>query len=331
MACGAPVLAGNNSAMPEVVGSAGLLVDAHDPAAIMRGVEHVLSDPRRRELLAIAGRNRVRGLTWECAARVALDAIDRLPPPRPEARATRHLRPAAADRKVITMCHFQRPEYSRQMLAALRECFGVEDYLILPHVEPGNDEVLRPGRGDRLRGVPSDVQPDAARGEPQHERLPGGRVRARRVRHPPGRRHRLRPDALRYFEWCRARYAADESVFTVSAYHRLAEHAPVAVRRRVHRRRSFTPWGWATWRNRADQFLGAFRPLKYPWDVFLNVAFPASGIPQFRLEVHPALSRCQNIGLVSSVAFNDPGWFESQVRVPHWAGNHPIPAGEYHE
>ena len=42
-----------------------------------------------------------------------------------------------SERGVITMCHYNRPDYSRQVLEALRACEGVGDYLILPHVEPG--------------------------------------------------------------------------------------------------------------------------------------------------------------------------------------------------
>ncbi len=44
-------------------------------------------------------------------------------------------------RKVITMCHCLRPDYSRRVLHALGECVGIADYLILPHVEPASEEV----------------------------------------------------------------------------------------------------------------------------------------------------------------------------------------------
>ena len=49
--------------------------------------------------------------------------------------------PTMSVRNVITMCHFNRPDYSRQVIEALRVCEGIGDYLILPHVEPGNDAV----------------------------------------------------------------------------------------------------------------------------------------------------------------------------------------------
>ena len=91
-------------------------------------------------------------------------------------------------------------------------------------------------------------------------------------------------------------------IFSISGYQRSAEPVPAAAQHQVHRRRLFSPWGWATWRDRWDQFAGALCVLDYPWDVFLNIAFVESPIRMFREEVFPALSRSQHIGLVSSVS-----------------------------
>jgi glycosyltransferase involved in cell wall biosynthesis len=51
MHCGTPVIAGNASSLPEVVGDAGTLFDPEDPAALARAVEDLLRDPAgRREM-----------------------------------------------------------------------------------------------------------------------------------------------------------------------------------------------------------------------------------------------------------------------------------------
>ena len=53
MACGTPVVVGKTSAMPEVVGDAGLLVDPEDTGAISDAILRLLTqDPLRKELIA---------------------------------------------------------------------------------------------------------------------------------------------------------------------------------------------------------------------------------------------------------------------------------------
>lgn len=58
MACGACVLARNASAMAEVVGDAGLLVETADPVATAAGLVRLLSDGSERERLRAAARAR---------------------------------------------------------------------------------------------------------------------------------------------------------------------------------------------------------------------------------------------------------------------------------
>ena len=69
MACGAPVIAGNLSSLPEVVGQAGLLVDPYDAGAIAAAIIQVESDSRCRKALIEAGLQQARQFTWERAAR----------------------------------------------------------------------------------------------------------------------------------------------------------------------------------------------------------------------------------------------------------------------
>ena len=76
MACGTPVVVGKTSAMPEVVGDAGLLVDPEDTSAISDAVLRLLTrDPLRKELIA-RGLARAAAFSWERTARQVLAVLD---------------------------------------------------------------------------------------------------------------------------------------------------------------------------------------------------------------------------------------------------------------
>lgn len=65
MACGTPVIASNQSALPEVVGDAGLLVDPCDGEAWTAAISRLWADPALCQKLAQAGRARAAQFTWE--------------------------------------------------------------------------------------------------------------------------------------------------------------------------------------------------------------------------------------------------------------------------
>ncbi len=72
MACGTPVLTSNLSALPEVAGDAGLLVDPYSVEAIAEGLAALLDDRERREELARRGLERARLFTWRQVAEQTL-------------------------------------------------------------------------------------------------------------------------------------------------------------------------------------------------------------------------------------------------------------------
>ena len=69
MACGAPVITSNQSALPECVGDAGLTVDPLDHDALAAAIESVLADDHLRKDLGERGRARAAGFTWAETAR----------------------------------------------------------------------------------------------------------------------------------------------------------------------------------------------------------------------------------------------------------------------
>ncbi len=73
MAAGLPVVAGDGSSVPEVVGEAGILVPPRDGEALAAALGRLLSDPAERRRLGAAARRRAAAFTWEAAARAVRD------------------------------------------------------------------------------------------------------------------------------------------------------------------------------------------------------------------------------------------------------------------
>jgi glycosyltransferase involved in cell wall biosynthesis len=68
MACGTPIVAANQSSLPEVVGDAGLTVDPTDVAALATAITRLLDDPSLRERLSAAGLAQAAKFTWPTTA-----------------------------------------------------------------------------------------------------------------------------------------------------------------------------------------------------------------------------------------------------------------------
>jgi len=73
MACGAPVVAGNNSSLRELVADRGFLVDAMRPSQIAGGILWALTDRNLREQYVRNGLAFARQMTWERCARETLE------------------------------------------------------------------------------------------------------------------------------------------------------------------------------------------------------------------------------------------------------------------
>ena len=72
MQCGAPVIAGNRTSLPEVVGEAGLLVDPFDEVAIAAAIACLIDDSDLRAELRVKGLKRARKFDWHETARRTL-------------------------------------------------------------------------------------------------------------------------------------------------------------------------------------------------------------------------------------------------------------------
>jgi len=72
LACGCPVVTSNVTAMPEIVGDAGILVNPYDFHDIAKGIYKVLSDESLREELRRKGLERAKLFSWEKCAKETL-------------------------------------------------------------------------------------------------------------------------------------------------------------------------------------------------------------------------------------------------------------------
>ncbi len=76
MRCGTPVFCANTSSLPEVAGSAALLVDPEDTGAIAAAMARITSDADLRARLGAAGYIQAARFTWEHAARATLAILE---------------------------------------------------------------------------------------------------------------------------------------------------------------------------------------------------------------------------------------------------------------
>jgi glycosyltransferase involved in cell wall biosynthesis len=77
LACAAPLVASNRGSLPEIVGDAGLIVDALDERSIAGGLERAVNDDRTASWLRDAGPRRATAFTWQDAANVTREALVR--------------------------------------------------------------------------------------------------------------------------------------------------------------------------------------------------------------------------------------------------------------
>jgi len=78
MACGTPVVTSNTSAMPEVVGNAGVLVNPKSPDEIVAAIIHLYYDPTHYQELVKRSLTRVTTFTWGKTAEKVAEVYTRI-------------------------------------------------------------------------------------------------------------------------------------------------------------------------------------------------------------------------------------------------------------
>jgi len=221
--------------------------------------------------------------------------------------------------KIITISLYNRPQYTTVLLGHLNECYGIEDYKIIICVDPGSSEVykmaneFRPGQTtvvhNKVRlGCNTNIFQSLAMGFTlsdynvhfEDDTIPG-------------------KDCLRYFEWAR-QFENDESIFTVSGYvnsdNRTEHYSPKTNDvKAVSRRLWYTPWGWATWKNRFLEMKSVwdFTGKNGSWDYTVNHL-----VRRDRVELFPLVSRIQNVGAVAGTHVPSPEWHRTHHYNDYW-------------
>jgi glycosyltransferase involved in cell wall biosynthesis len=78
MACGIPVVCSDVSSLPEVAGTAALMVDPLDVDGLAAAMARVLEEAGLRQEMVSRGLDQARRFTWERAARQLLGVLDSL-------------------------------------------------------------------------------------------------------------------------------------------------------------------------------------------------------------------------------------------------------------
>ena len=215
-------------------------------------------------------------------------------------------------RHVITMTHCRRPEYSKQVLDALRNCVGIEKYTIVAHVEPGGPvEVWNtiksidfaecvPVLNSNVLGISMNTFEALRHGFSLSDvdfviHIEDDTVPSK--------------DALAYFEWGAETYKADLEILNISGFVRTTQHQENPYL--VHRIPYFSSWGWGTWRDRWEEPGGMLETWNdYAWDVHIYQA-----IRRDRKEISAYQSRIQNIGRLGGTNMGSDYW-EQWANVP---------------
>lgn len=189
-------------------------------------------------------------------------------------------------KKIITMTAWRRPEYTRQVIDNLKRCIGFEEYILLPTIEPGNQDVLKAFDGlsncqivvnDMILGCSPNTFKALHRGfdisdfviHLEDDTVPG-------------------IDSLKYFEWIYKTYKDNKEIFTATTYNRIKDINPQNYFT-AYRFQWFTGWMWCTW---IDRFEEMKREWDFnTWDININ-----HKIRKNRYEICPHLPRSQNIG-----------------------------------
>ena len=227
--------------------------------------------------------------------------------------------------KVITMALYNRPEYTKTVLAALRQCDGVADYLILPHVDPGNDAVVALAQGiDFAETCLTLNGRKLGCGLNTFKAWEDGFNRAEFIIHIEDDTVPAR-DCLRYMEHACGAYANLPQLFSVSSYNR--ERCQPEDYFRIGRRSAYTCWLVGLWHDRWLWAKDHWNPDPKRYATHLSKEAQSRNWQ----EAYPYLSRSQNIGAEGGVHVVSAEWHHKYHHTEHWAGNLDLPPSDYHE
>jgi glycosyltransferase involved in cell wall biosynthesis len=76
MRCGIPIISGNKTALPEVVGDAALLVNPHDETEIVEAMKLLANNSKLVEELSTKSKARAQLFSWDNTAKTTWEVIE---------------------------------------------------------------------------------------------------------------------------------------------------------------------------------------------------------------------------------------------------------------
>ena len=190
--------------------------------------------------------------------------------------------------QIITSCHYNRPNLTKQMVQHLENCTGIDNYLTIFAVEPGNLEVLQIIENSKLNKLI--IKNDKLKGCWTNKKfiLDTAFSNTSFVIHVEDD-VLLSKDALEFFEWAKHKYTTEESVFTISAYNNIINYYQDELSHVVKRNKNrFAQTAWAIWKDRYDSIKD--------WSGRDAEMYEKGHFKQDKYEIFPLLSRSNNIG-----------------------------------
>ena len=154
-----------------------------------------------------------------------------------------------SDKKVIVFTAFDRPHYVKRTIESLGECYGIEDYLLIPFIEPVHQEVINlfheidyADLEIHINGV------QIGHTQNTYNALECGFTKSDYVILAETD-DIFAKDFLRFHEYGAAQYRNDKDVYTVCAghYHDPKRVVPQENIFAYERRDHFSNRGWGTW------------------------------------------------------------------------------------
>lgn len=207
--------------------------------------------------------------------------------------------------KVIVTNHCRRPRTSRMCLNHLTMCAGIGDYTVLSYVEPGNKGVIDAVNDEKYHKSFKEhivVINDEVKGGTENERISmthGFSLSDYIVFIEDDLL--LWRDSLEFHEHCAERFYEDKDVFNITLLNNVFENLnPYIYMYGIGKRRRFSPAGFGIWRDRFEKINELelwTKDKKTSMDVLIGQNICGN-------EIHPKISRIQNIGATGQFVKN---------------------------
>lgn len=223
--------------------------------------------------------------------------------------------------KTLSLTLYNRPKYTKTVLDYLDLCYNIEQYSIFIYCEPNNKEVIKLAQNFRPKQTQVTINPiRLGCNKNIYQALENGFLINNFHIHLEDDTTPAK-DFLFYCEWCNLQYYNNKEIFSVSGYVNSNNQIEQFINHNkcyqiVSLRNWFTPWGWATWKDRwlsIKEFLIPYLELStISWDVIVHKLLKS------KKECFPMVSRIQNIGAENGSFCPSPAWHKQNQYNEYW-------------